>query len=173
MQVENVDVVKMKLKQARDRIKTFISRKNADIAQLDTQIQAKLPEYQQTNNKKALVPLLKAKKQLLNAVEQGETRLNLVNEKLAEVEMSQMNKEVHLVPLRPSKFLTTPTNIFEKSRKLSRIRTGEEYWQMLKILIRSNGLTIVRKFRRIPLSSRCGPSLEAISFLRRRSLPNR
>ena len=173
MQVENVDVVKMKLKQARDRIKTFISRKNADIAQLDTQIQAKLPEYQQTNNKKALVPLLKAKKQLLNAVEQAETRLNLVNEKLAEVEMSQMNKEVHLVPLRPSKFLTTPTSIFEKSRKLSRIRTGEEYWQMLKILIRSNGLTIVRKFRRIPLSSRCGLSLEAINFLKRRLLPNR
>lgn len=43
MQVENVDVVKMKLKQARDRIKTFISKKNADIAQLDAQIQAKLP----------------------------------------------------------------------------------------------------------------------------------
>jgi len=71
MQVDNVDVVKMKLKQARDRIKTFISRKNADIAQLDLQIQAKLPEYQETNNKKALVPLLKAKKQLMNAVEQG------------------------------------------------------------------------------------------------------
>ncbi len=34
-QVENVDVVKMKLKQARDRIKTFITRKNADINQLD------------------------------------------------------------------------------------------------------------------------------------------
>lgn len=79
MQVENVDVVKMKLKQARDRIKTFISKKNADIAQLDAQIQAKLPEYQKTNNKKPLVPLLKAKKDLLNAVEQGDVRLKLVN----------------------------------------------------------------------------------------------
>lgn len=44
-QVENVDIVKMKLKQARDRIRTFINKKNADIAQLDAQIQSKLPDY--------------------------------------------------------------------------------------------------------------------------------
>ena len=42
-QIENVDVVKMKLKQARDRIRTFINKKNADIAQLDQQIKDKLP----------------------------------------------------------------------------------------------------------------------------------
>jgi hypothetical protein len=42
-QIENVDVVKMKLKQARDRIRTFISKKNADIAQIDAQIKDKLP----------------------------------------------------------------------------------------------------------------------------------
>lgn len=44
-QVENVDVVKMKLKQARDRIKAFIGKKNADVDQLDAQIKAKLPAY--------------------------------------------------------------------------------------------------------------------------------
>jgi len=42
-QIENVDVVKMKLKQARDRIRTFINKKNADIAQIDQQIKDKLP----------------------------------------------------------------------------------------------------------------------------------
>lgn len=68
MQVESIDVVKLKLKQARDKIKTFISRKNADIAQLDAQIKAKLPAYEATKNKKELVPLLKAKKELMNAV---------------------------------------------------------------------------------------------------------
>jgi len=38
-----VDVVKIKLKQARDRIKAFINKKNADIAQIDDQIKEKLP----------------------------------------------------------------------------------------------------------------------------------
>jgi hypothetical protein len=33
----------MKLKQARDRIRTFINKKNADIAQIDQQIKDKLP----------------------------------------------------------------------------------------------------------------------------------
>ena len=35
-QIEDVDVVKMKLKKTRDTIKTFISKKNKDIAQLDS-----------------------------------------------------------------------------------------------------------------------------------------
>lgn len=78
-QVDNVDLVKMKLKQARDRIKIFINKKNADIVQLETQIQQKLPAFQQTRNKKPLVPLLKAKKDLLQAVEQGDVRLKLVS----------------------------------------------------------------------------------------------
>ena len=34
-QIQNVDVVKMRLKKTRDTIKTFISKKNKDIAQLD------------------------------------------------------------------------------------------------------------------------------------------
>jgi hypothetical protein len=60
-----VDVVKMKLKQARDRIKAFIAKKQGDIAQIDLQIKEKLPKYEQTKNKKELIPLLKAKKDLL------------------------------------------------------------------------------------------------------------
>ena len=36
----------MKLKQARDRIKGFISKKNADIAQLDAQIKTKIPAFE-------------------------------------------------------------------------------------------------------------------------------
>lgn len=42
------------------------------------------------------MPLLRAKKDLSRAVEQGETRLQLVGEKLAAVEMSQVDKEVRL-----------------------------------------------------------------------------
>lgn len=64
-QIESVDVVKMKLKQARDRIKAFIAKKQGDIAQIDIQIKEKLPKYEQTKNKKELIPLLKAKKDLL------------------------------------------------------------------------------------------------------------
>lgn len=75
----------MKLKQARDKIKLFVNKKNADIAELDSQIKAKLPKYEQTKNKKELIPLLKAKKDLLDMVEKGDVRLKLVNEKLAEV----------------------------------------------------------------------------------------
>lgn len=55
----------MKLKQARDRIKAFIAKKQGDIAQIDLQIKEKLPKYEQTKNKKELIPLLKAKKDLL------------------------------------------------------------------------------------------------------------
>ena len=95
-QVENVDVVKMKLKQARDRIRNFIAKKKADISQLDAQIREKLPAFEATRDKKPLVPLLRAKKDLGRAVEQGETRLQLVGDKLAEVEMSQVNKEVRV-----------------------------------------------------------------------------
>ena len=37
-QIESVDVVKMKLKQARDRIKAFVAKKLGDISQIDLQI---------------------------------------------------------------------------------------------------------------------------------------
>lgn len=86
----------MKLKQARDKIKAFISKKNADVAQIDVQIKDKLPKYEQTKNKKELIPLLKAKKDLLDMIQKGDVRLKLVNEKLAEVQLQQMNKEVFI-----------------------------------------------------------------------------
>ena len=100
----------MKLKQARDRIKIFVSKKNRDIAKLDSEIKDKLPAYETTKNKKPLVPLLKAKKELVKAVEQGDVRLKLVNDKLAEVEMNQVNKEVLLIQFRPLMRLMIPTN---------------------------------------------------------------
>lgn len=37
-QIEDIDVVKMKLKQARDRIKKFVSKKEADLSQINKQI---------------------------------------------------------------------------------------------------------------------------------------
>ena len=64
-------MIKMKLKQTRDRIKVFINKKNVDINQLDKEIKSKLPKYEETKNKKQLIPLLRAKKDLLNAVDQG------------------------------------------------------------------------------------------------------
>ncbi len=86
----------MKLKQARDKIKGFIAKKQADINQIDAQIKEKLPKYQQTKNKKEIIPLLKAKKDLLEMVDKGDVRLKLVNDKLAQVELQQLNKEVRL-----------------------------------------------------------------------------
>ena len=99
-----MDVVKMKLKAARDKIKTFITRKEKDVAQLDVRIREKVPDYERTGNKKPLVPLLQAKKDLNKMIENGEVRLRLVNDKLAEVEMQQLNKEVFIKPLRRSMF---------------------------------------------------------------------
>jgi hypothetical protein len=94
-QIESVDVVKMKLKQARDKIKGFISKKQADVNTIDQQIKEKLPKYEQTKNKKEILPLLKAKKDILDMIEKGDVRLRLVNDKLAEVELQQLNKEVN------------------------------------------------------------------------------
>jgi len=42
----------------------FIAKKNVDIEHIDQQIRDKLPRYQQTKNRKELIPLLKAKKDL-------------------------------------------------------------------------------------------------------------
>ncbi len=73
------------------------------------------------------MPLLKAKKDLLNAVEQGDVRLRLVNEKLAEVEMSQLNKEVRMGVFRQSTY--RPTAVRSKSETMSEMRRNNPVLQ--------------------------------------------
>ena len=51
-----------------------------------------MPEYRARQDKKVLLPLLKAKKRLREAMEQGGVRMRVINEKLEEVEMQQMNQ---------------------------------------------------------------------------------
>ena len=48
--------------------------------------------------------MLKAKKDLLDMIEKGDVRLKLVNDKLAEVELQQLNKEVTHARYRLSMF---------------------------------------------------------------------
>jgi hypothetical protein len=91
-EIQKVDEVKFKLKKARDTIKTFINHKNKDIAEIDAKIAEKVPAFKETGNKKELIPLLRAKKDLQKIAENGEVRLKLVNTKLEEVEMQQINK---------------------------------------------------------------------------------
>ena len=81
-ELESVDVVKFKLKKARDTIKHFVSAKTKDLNQIEDKIQEKVPAYKETGNKKELVPLLKAKKDILKMIESGDTRLKLINEKI-------------------------------------------------------------------------------------------
>lgn len=50
--IEDVDIVKVKLKTTRDKINNIISAKNRDIGQLDVKINQKVPAYQKTGNKK-------------------------------------------------------------------------------------------------------------------------
>lgn len=139
----------MKLKQARDKIKGFIAKKQADVAQLDLQIKEKVPEYERTKNKKELVPLLKAKKDLLEIIEKGDVRLRLVNDKLAEVELQQLNKEVLSLLCRPSMFWTIPTSTSARCRTYSRPRIGGMCWLRRSRRWRSSGRMIGRKFKRI------------------------
>lgn len=63
--------MKFKLKKARDTIKNFIGSKNRDLSQIEEKIAEKVPAYKQTGNKKQLIPLLKAKKDLLKIIENG------------------------------------------------------------------------------------------------------
>lgn len=63
--------MKFKLKNARDTIKRFINSKNKDLNELDAKIAEKVPKFKETGNKKELIPLLKAKKDLLKMVENG------------------------------------------------------------------------------------------------------
>ena len=74
-----------------------MNAKERDLRQIEARIAQKIPAYKETGNKKELVPLLKAKKDLLKIIQSGDTRLKLVHQKLDEVEMQQMNAEV-LVP---------------------------------------------------------------------------
>lgn len=67
-EIQKVDEVKFKLKKARDTIKNFINSKNKDITELEGKIAEKVPKFKQTGNKKELIPLLKAKKDLLKMV---------------------------------------------------------------------------------------------------------
>lgn len=62
--IDESDIVKAKLKQARDRINILIQAKNNDIKVIEQKINEKLPEYQRTGDKKIMVPLLKSKKML-------------------------------------------------------------------------------------------------------------
>lgn len=42
------------------------------------------------------MPLLKAKKDLQTLAENGQVRVRLINDKIAEVEMQQINKQVNI-----------------------------------------------------------------------------
>lgn len=87
----------MKLKTARDRINNFLSLKNRDIANIDAKINEKLPSYHQTGDKKQMLPLLKTKKDINTLISNGEVRLRLINDKLAEVELQKINADVTFI----------------------------------------------------------------------------
>lgn len=55
-----------------------------------------MPAYEQTGNKKNLIPLLKARKNLQEFVDNADVRKRLLNDKLAEVEMQQVNADVNV-----------------------------------------------------------------------------
>jgi len=77
--------VKSKLKVSRDKVNNIIKAKNLDIDRIDAKIKEEIPAFQETNNKKKMIPLLKAKKDLQTFVDNADVRLKLLNEKLSEV----------------------------------------------------------------------------------------
>lgn len=60
--IQDVDLVKAKLKVARDKIRNFIDSKGKELTELDIELLAK---YKVTKDKKQLLPLLTVKKGLL------------------------------------------------------------------------------------------------------------
>lgn len=77
--------MKSKLKVSRDKVNNIIKAKNLDIDRIDAKIKEEIPAFQETNNKKKMIPLLKAKKDLQTFVDNADVRLKLLNEKLSEV----------------------------------------------------------------------------------------
>lgn len=111
-QVSEADIVKSKIKLSRDRVNNIVKAKNNDISKIDEKIKDQLTIYQETGNKKKLLPLLKVKKDLENFIESAEVRIKLLNEKLSEVEMQQVNVDVtYTLKPRLSMLLMIPTNI--------------------------------------------------------------
>ena len=86
-QIQKVDIVKVKLKQARDNINLFIKKKEKDLEAVDEKISVEVNKYQETQNKKPLIPLLKVKKDIQGMINNADVRMKLINEKLAEVEL--------------------------------------------------------------------------------------
>ena len=109
--------------------------------------------------------LLKAKKDLLNAVEQGDVRLRLVNEKLAEVEMSQLNKEVRMGVFRQSTCLMTLTSILNRCRSSWRKKIGGVFWRRLKRSMSYSGLMTGNRSSKMRILRRCGTSWAVTSCL--------
>ena len=83
-------------------------------------------------------------------------RLQLINDKMAEVEMNQVNKEVLSSQLRPLTPLKIPTSTFTRSKKLWRTRIGRESWLTVRINTQSTGQTTVKKWKKTQLFNKCG-----------------
>ena len=165
-------MVKFKLKKARDTIQNFVDRKQKDLSKLDEQIKEATPEYQQTKNKRKIVPLLQAKKSLNQIIDSGETRLKLVKNKLDEVEMQQLNAEVSATQHRPSMCSMTQMPTPGKFRRSSRPKIGKAYWLRPRKGVKSTGPNKTTSKTTV-IFNRCGRSSVGASWRERRSLSRR
>lgn len=102
-------------------------------------------------------------------VQNGDVRLRLVNDKLGEVEMQQINKEVKLLRLRLLMFWKILISMFRKFKKVWKLRIGEMYCLKLKINTKFNGLMIGKRWRRILLFKQYGQSQEATNSATKQS----
>lgn len=126
-QISEADIVKSKIKISRDRVNNIVKAKNNDISKIDEKIKDQLAIYQETGSKKKLLPLLRVKKDLENFIETAEVRIKLLNEKLSEVEIQQINVDVtNTLKPRQSMLLMIPINISSKYKIIWKKMTGKE-----------------------------------------------
>lgn len=71
-------MVKMKLKLARDKINYYLRLKNKDMEKIEAKINDKIPVFKENGDKKELLPLLRAKKEIMDMIEKGELRKQIV-----------------------------------------------------------------------------------------------
>lgn len=90
--VQEVDIVKSKLKVVRDKIQTAVNRKEIEREELSKEIRVR---YERNKNKKELLPLLSTKKEIDTFISNTETRLQAINKSLRDVEMQQMDANVN------------------------------------------------------------------------------
>lgn len=121
-QVEQVDLVKARLKSTRDRVNNLIARQEADLAAVDRELMQE--KANGLRNKPKVKYLLKQRKDYLVGLDDLRTRQQVVMKTVSDLERQHLDKSVSIVRCRLWKCSNSPTSTCSKCRRNSNGKIG-------------------------------------------------